>query len=74
MLHWSSGGGIDAEVAEFAIKGRAPDPEAARDFAHPAAVMADGEADEIGFDLLERADIAVASVQSDAGCARNSSQ
>ena len=61
------GGGVDPEVAELAVERRAADPEAARDFGHAAAVMADGEADDVGLDLLERAQMAVAGVERDAG-------
>ena len=50
----ASGGGVDAEVAELAVKGRAADAEAPGDFGHAAAIMADGEADDVGLDLLER--------------------
>ena len=49
------GGGVDPEVAELAVERRAADPEAARDFGHPAAIMADREPDDVGFDLFERA-------------------
>ena len=56
-----SGGDIaDAELAELAVEGRAADPEPARDLGHPAAIMADGEADDVGLDRFERAQIAVA--------------
>src|SRR5258705_8357930 len=54
------GGGVDAEFAELAVEGRATNPEAPGDFCHAAAIMADGEADDIGLDLLERAQMAVA--------------
>ena len=54
------GGGVDPEVAELAVERRAADPEAARDFGHAAAIMADGEADDVGLDLLERPQMAVA--------------
>ena len=55
-----SGGGVDAELAELAVEGRAADPEAARDFGHASAIMADGEADDVGLDLFQRAQMAVA--------------
>ena len=61
------GGGVDPEVAELAVERRAADPEAARDFGHAAAIMADGEADDVGLDLFERPQMAVAGVQRDAG-------
>ena len=50
----------DAELAELAVEGRAADPQPPRDLGHAAAIMADGEADDVGLDLLERAQIAVA--------------
>ena len=48
-----SAGGVDAEFAELAVERRAADPEPPRDFGHAAAIMADGEADEVGLDLLQ---------------------
>ena len=66
------GGGVDPEVAELAVERRAADPEAARDFGHAAAIMADGEADDVGLDLLERAQMAVAGEQRDARARRRS--
>ena len=56
----------DAEFAELAIERRAPDPEPPRDLGHAAAIMADREADDVGLDLLERAQIAVGVEQRDA--------
>src|SRR5204863_9517619 len=41
------GGGVDAQFAQFAVEGRTADAEAARDFGHAPAIMADGEADDI---------------------------
>src|SRR5881394_2789286 len=60
------GGGVDPEVAELAVEGRAADPEAPRDLRHAAAVMADRETDDVRLDLLERAEMAFAGVQRDA--------
>src|SRR3954463_2233238 len=56
----------DPELAELAVEGRAADPETARDLGHAAAIMADGEADHVGLDLLERAHVAVMVVERDA--------
>lgn len=50
----SSGGGIDAQLAQLAIKGGAADPEPASNFGHSAAVVADGEPDDVGLDFFER--------------------
>src|SRR3954451_171003 len=64
-------GGVDPQVAELAVKGRAADAEAAGDFGHPAAIMADGEADDVGLDIFEHPQMAVAGEQSDLGRAGN---
>ncbi len=48
-------------------KGSSGQSEAAGDFGHSAAIMADGEADDVGFDILEHAQMAVAGEQSDPG-------
>ena len=60
----------DAEFAQLAIKRRAADAEAAGDFGHPAAIVPDGEADDIGLDFLERAQVAVVGVEQHADPAR----
>jgi hypothetical protein len=60
-----SGGGVDAELAEFPVKCRAANSETAGDFGHAATIMADGEADDIGFDFLETAQVAVLAIESD---------
>ena len=57
-----SGGGVDAELAQLAVERRAADAEAPRDFGHAAAVMADGEADDVGLDLFQRPQMAVVAV------------
>src|SRR5207248_3165796 len=49
----------------LAVKRRASDPEAAGDLGHAAAIMADGEANDIGLDLLEQPQMAVAGEQGD---------
>ena len=64
------GGGVDPELAELAVKRRAADPEAAGDLGHAAAIMADGEADDVGFDIFQRAQVAVAAVEGDAAVRR----
>ena len=66
------GGGVDPELAELAVERRAADPEAARDLGHAPAVMADGEADDVGFDLFERTQMPVAGVQGNARARRRS--
>src|SRR3954451_5819401 len=58
-----SGGGVDAQLAELAVERRPADSEATGDLRHPAAVMADREPDNVGFDLLERTEMAVAGEQ-----------
>src|SRR4051812_45834951 len=55
---------INSEVAELAIERRAADAEAARDFGHTAAIMADGEADDVRLDIFQHAQMAVAGEQS----------
>src|SRR3546814_9876133 len=57
---------VDPQIAQFAIQRRSPDPQPPRDFAHPAAIMADGQADDIGLDFFQRAQIAVGQKQGDA--------
>ena len=52
-------------VAELAVERRAADAEPARDFGHAAAIMADGEADDVGLDLFERAQMAVVGEERD---------
>ena len=63
------GGGVDAELAQLAVERRAADAEAAGDFGHAPAIMADGEADDVGLDLLEAAQMAVGAVERDARAA-----
>src|SRR3546814_12115056 len=60
-----SGRGVEPEVAQLAVKRRAADAEAPRDFAHPAAIMADREADAVGLDLFERPQIDVGQTEGD---------
>src|SRR5689334_22371947 len=62
----ASGGGVDADIAELAVERRAADAEAARDFRHAAAIMADGETDDVRFDLFERAQVALVREQCNA--------
>src|SRR5687767_9995586 len=56
---------INPQFAEFAVEGRAADAEAACDFGHAAAVMADGEADDVGLDVVEAAQMTVVEEQRD---------
>jgi hypothetical protein len=60
-----SGGVVDAQLAQLAIERRAPDPQPPRDLGHAAAIMADRQADDIGLDILQRAQIAVGAEQVD---------
>src|SRR3982751_1393839 len=60
-----SGGGVDPQFAELAVESRAADPEPPRDLRHPTAIMADRQPDDVRLDLLERAEVPVASEQSD---------
>ena len=48
------------ERVELAVKGRASDLQPPRDFRHLAAIMGDREANHLGLDLVERADLALA--------------
>ena len=48
----ASGCVANAQFGQLAVEWRAADPEAAGDFGHPAPVMADGEADHVGFDSV----------------------
>src|SRR5689334_14148364 len=57
----------DAELAELPVQRGAADAEAAGDFGHPAAIMADGEADDVGFDRFEGPKVAVGVVEGDSG-------
>src|SRR5690348_6842362 len=58
---------IDPELAEFAVERRPADPEAARHFGHAASIMADREADDVGLDVLQRAQMPVGAVERYAG-------
>src|SRR5215210_5828880 len=62
---FSSGSGraLDPEVAQLAVERRPPDPQPPRDFGHPPAIVADGEADDVGLDVLQRAQVAVGGVE-----------
>ena len=48
-----------AELFELAVKRRSPDLQPPRDLRHLPAVVRDGEADGLGFDLLQRTHVAV---------------
>src|SRR5690606_7321898 len=61
----ASGRAVYPQVAELAVERRAADAETAGDFGHPPAVVADGEADHVGLDVLERAQVAVGGVEID---------
>src|SRR6185503_21000448 len=65
----SRGRRVDPEAAELAVQGRAADSEAPRDLAHPAAVMADRQANDVGFDFLQRTEVSVGGVERDSGSA-----
>src|SRR6185369_11932068 len=64
-------GVVDSQFAELAVQRRAPDPQPPRDLGHAAAIMADGEADDVGLDLIQRAQIAVGVEQCDAARGRH---
>src|SRR5688572_23825122 len=57
----------DPQLAQLAVEGRPADAEAPGHFGHPAAIMADREADDVGLDRLERPQIAVRVVKGDSG-------
>src|SRR5262245_16179487 len=59
--------GIEPERIELAVKRRAPDAQPPRDLGHLPAVMADGEADGLGFDVRKRAHVATPVEQRDGG-------
>src|SRR5690606_12622750 len=61
-----SGGVVDAEIAELAVKRRPADPEPPRNLGHAPAIVPDGEADHICLDLFQRTQIAVLGVEHDA--------
>src|SRR5688572_28812727 len=63
----ASGRGVDADVAELAIERGAADSEAPCDFRHATAIMADGQADAVRLDLLERAQMPFVRKERDAG-------
>src|SRR5690606_17442068 len=58
-----SGGVVDAEIAELAVKRRPADPEPPSHFGHAPAIMPDREPDHIGFDLFQRTQIAVLGIE-----------
>src|SRR4029079_10864871 len=65
----ASGGGVDADVAELAVKCRAAHAEPPCDFGHPAAIMTDGKPDDVRFDLFEGAQMSVVREQGHASSA-----
>ena len=56
---------IDAELAELAVERRAANPEPPRHLGHAAAIMTDGEADDVSLDLFQRPEMAIGRVQRD---------
>src|SRR4051794_8321492 len=60
--HGLCGGALDlalqAEIFQLAVERRAADAESARHLRYVAAVMPQGEADDVGFDLVQAADVA----------------
>src|SRR5690349_15112672 len=58
-----SGGGVDADVGQLAVERGAADAEASGHFRHTAAVMADGQADNVRLDLFQRAQMPFAGEQ-----------
>ena len=57
-----SGGCVDSQFAQLTIERGAANSEAARNLGHPAPIMADCEADNVGLDFLEGAKVAVLAV------------
>ena len=51
---------IKAERIEFTVKSRAPDLQPSRDLRHLPAIMRKRETNDLGFDLFQRAHLAVA--------------
>jgi hypothetical protein len=49
--------GIETEIFELSVKRRPANLQPTRDFRHLAAIMADGEADSLGFDCFQGADL-----------------
>src|SRR6476469_9744555 len=66
-----SGRCVDPEPAKLAVERRPADAEAPRDLAHSAAIMADGETDDVRFDFLERSQMTIGGVEFDARRSRN---
>src|SRR3546814_5669281 len=62
-----SGGAVDAQFSELAVKGRAADAQPPGHFGHAPAIMADGQANDVRLDLRHLTDMAVAFEQGDAG-------
>ena len=50
---------LEAVFLHFPVESRAADLQTLGDFGHVATVAAEGEADHVGLDLVERADVAV---------------
>src|SRR3546814_16531599 len=50
---------------------RSPDPQPPRHLGHAAAIMADREADDVGLDILQRAQIAVGMIERAAAVRRH---
>jgi len=57
----------DGHFAKLAVERRAPDAEAAGNFAHAAAAMVDRLADDLRFQILEAAQLAVVAEQRNLG-------
>src|SRR5947209_6869468 len=49
--------GPEAEFVQLPVKRRAADPQPSRDFGHLAPIVRNGEANHVGFEFLQRADI-----------------
>lgn len=50
---------INTQFGKLAVKGGTPDAEPPRDFAHLSTIMADGHADNVGFQLIKWSDVAI---------------
>src|SRR5581483_2872451 len=51
---------LEAQRLKLSVEGRAPDLQPPCDFRHLPAIVGDGEADRLAFDLLQRAHVAAA--------------
>src|SRR3990167_2996306 len=57
---------VDPKARELAVERRATDAQPPCNLGHASAIMADGEADDVRLDILERAQIAILRIEHDA--------